>query len=181
MGEKSNMAVRPFTDEYLFSYSAEHVAYEIDMFLWLVDVLSNSSTGLGASSSEDVARLRNIIVESCVMHLRNLIDFLYLNKPQRSDVIAADFFRQTEWNNLRPKISAVLETARIRANKEMAHLTTDRIAGTSAEKAWNFIDLAAEIKSLMQLFAENALATRISPIIFALLIRRTQGDGIPYR
>ena len=171
MSPKSNKAVRPFSDEYLFAYSAEHVVYEIDMFLWLVAVLGNSSTGLGASSPEDLARLHNIMIESCVLHLRNLIDFLYLDKPKPSDVIAADFFRQNEWNSLRPTISAVLEAARIRANKEMAHLTTDRIAGTTVEKAWNFIDLAVEIKSLMRLFAENALSERISPIIPSLLNR----------
>jgi hypothetical protein len=169
MNRKPNTAVRSFTDEYLFAYSAEHVQYEIDMFFGLVGVLSDPSTGLGAPRPEDVPRLRNIMVESCVMHLRNLVDFLYLDRPQSSDVIAADFFRQTEWENLRPAISGILDAARVRANKEMAHLTTSRIAGASVEKAWNFVGLAIEIRSLMLLFAENALAARISPIIPALL------------
>lgn len=68
-------AKRPFACDYLLSYSAEHVTYEFDMFLWSVEVCSRPGTTISASSPENLTRLKNILVESFVIHLRNTIDF----------------------------------------------------------------------------------------------------------
>lgn len=154
--------VRPFSDAYLVAYSAEHVAYEFDMFLWLAEVCGSSSSTLGALSPADTTRLSNVLIESFAVHLRNIIDFLYLDRPKPSDVVATDFFEPGRWQGLRPAISGTLETARVRANKEIAHLTTDRITGNPPNKAWDFASLATEIKPLMRLVTKNALATRLS-------------------
>ena len=135
---------RPFTDSYLFAYSDEHVFYEIDHFFWLADLLDRSSSIINprinpsspfgtpslavAGAAEDLRRLNNILIEGFVIHLRNVIDFLY-TKPQPTDVCAEDFFPAGDWDKIRPPLSSTLEAARIRANKEIAHLTIDRMTG----------------------------------------------------
>lgn len=44
----------------------------------------------------------NVVLESWAMHLRNLIEFLHSERPQDTDVIAADFFSDpAEWERIR--------------------------------------------------------------------------------
>jgi len=160
---------RPFDDPYLLEYSAEHVKYEFDMFLWLAQVCGNSAVRLGAPSAADGNRLSNVLIESFAVHVRNVIDFLYLGNPKPTDVVAADFFASEEWAKIRPCISPRLSAARVRANKEIAHLTTDRITGSPPEKVWDFAGLATEIRPLMRLVATNALASRLSPNVAAAI------------
>lgn len=164
----SRSLARPFSDAYLVTYSEEHVVYEFDMFLWLAQVCG-SGARLWAPSPADAARLHNVLIESIVVHLRNVIDFLYLDKPKATDVVAADFFAPGAWEGLRPAISVTLEAARVRANKEVAHLTTDRITGSPPEKAWDFTSLANEIRPLMRLVVQHALAARLSPKVSAVI------------
>lgn len=156
--------VRPFSDPYLLSYSAEHVAYEFDMFLWLAAVCSDPSATLGAPTRPDATR-----IEAFAVHLRNVIDFLFIDDPEPSDVVAADFFDPKVWRGMRPKLSTTLKAARVRANKEIAHLTTRRITGTPPEKAWDFAGLAGELRPLMRLVVGNASATRLSPEVAAVI------------
>jgi len=157
----STSAQRPFTDAYLLAYSDEHVFYEFDMFLWLAQVCGKG-TKLGASKVADTTRLNNVLIEAFAVHLRNVIDFLYLEKPRKNDVIAADFYVPGGWEVLRPAISTTLESARGRANKEISHLTTGRITGSPPAKAWDFTALAEELRPLMQLMARQAVAGRLS-------------------
>lgn len=157
----SPLPVRPFSDPYLLTFSAEHVAYEIDMFFGMVEVLTQSSL-IGASSAAVAARLKNAMIEAFVIHLRNLIDFLYLERPQSTDVVATDYCGAGVWEAQRPPITSTLDAARIRANKEIAHLTSLRIAGTPPEKAWEPSALSTEIKPLLQLFVTTAASARLS-------------------
>lgn len=159
---------RPFSDAYLLAYSDEHIFYEFDMFLWLAQVCGKGAK-LGAPTAADATRLSNVLIEAFVVHLRNVIDFLYLEKPKKTDVIAADFYAPGGWEALRSAISATLESARVRANKEIAHLTTDRITGSPPAKAWDFTALAEELRPLMQLMAKHAVAGRLSPRVLAVL------------
>ncbi len=162
MAVTSTSITRPFSDSYLLSYSAEHVAYEIDMFFWLA---RHSSAALAAPTAADAGRLSNVLIEASVIHLRNIIDFLYLDKPKATDVVATDFFASNVWDSLRPPITPSLDAARIRANKEIAHLTTDRMAGSPPAKAWDFQTFANEIKPLLHLVATRALSSRLSPTV----------------
>ncbi len=159
---------RPFNDSYLLGYSAEHVAYEVDMFLALVDWRARNLT-VGAPTAADVNRMNNLIIEGFAIHLRNIIEFLYQDNPKRTDVVAADFLPSGAWRGLLPVISSTLEAARVRANKEIAHLTTDRMAGRQPAKAWDSQGLADEIRPLLRLFVANALTTRLSPAVAAAI------------
>ena len=155
---------RPFTDQYLLEYSSNHVYYEIDHFLWLAEKLDKQIL-IGAASPEDVTKVNNVLIEGFGLHLRNVIDFLYPRGSVRpDDIIAADFFAPRSWDALKPApLSDSLVEARIRSDKEMAHLTTARITGTPPEKQWDFSGIASELKLILRLMCDNALATRLAP------------------
>ena len=150
----------PLSDHQLKSYSRDHVQYEVWMFLRLGQYLTESPH----PKDEQERVLNNAVVESFVIHLRNLIAFLYSVRVQSKDVIAADYFIDpNEWYEKRPSISRELRTARERSHKEVIHLTTDRISGTPPEKRWPILALMREIKDLMTLFAKLASPERIHP------------------
>jgi len=157
---------RPFSDPYLLAYSVDHVEYEFDMLLWLGAVLSKPRRidGLRAEAT----RLNNSLIEAFAVHARNVIEFLYPDTVRSTDVIAADFFETDAWVELRPAISATLKLARVRANKEIAHLTTNRISGNPPEKSWNVASLMTELRPLMRLFATKARLARSSPELTSL-------------
>lgn len=156
---------RPFSDADLLAYSAEHVLYEVDMFFGMVDLLTKPSLTIGAGSTAEANRVKNALIEAFAVHLRNIIDFLYMDQPQPTDVVAADFLSAGSWKSVRPTISKVLEDARIRANKELAHLTTKRLAGISPGKQWSFSILAGEVKALLNLFIAQAKPGALSPLV----------------
>jgi len=100
--------------------------------------------------------LSNALIESFVIHVRALIDFLYPNGPKKDAVIAADFFNiQEDWVKLRPDESEILKKARKRAHKEVAHLSYDRQKVSIEEKGWNFLEISHEIQEVMNIFLKN--------------------------
>jgi hypothetical protein len=161
----ASLPARPFDDAYLLMYSREHVFHEIDMLFWLAR-LCGSGTHVTAPSPGDATRLNDAFIECFVVHLRNVIDFLYPRKPRRTDVVAADFCDSGVWQ---PTISLILKNARIRADKEMAHLTTARIFGGPPSKGWNFTGLSAELGQAIRCFVKKALPSRLSPKVAAAM------------
>lgn len=159
---------RPFSDNYLLNYSREHIFYEFQMFLWVTSVCAGVKN-LTAPTEADIKCLNNVLIESFVVHLRNVIDFLYLDSPQSTDIIAADFLKE-DWKTVRPEITATLQTAKTRANKEIAHLTTNRITGTPPEKGWDFSGLASELIPIMTMMVTKADPARLSPQVKTFLM-----------
>jgi hypothetical protein len=130
------------------------------MFFGMAELLV-PITKIGTASVIEAKRLNYAMIEAFVVHLRNLIEFLYIERPQTTDVVASDFC--AAWQTLRPAISATLKNARARANKELAHLTTARQTGVPQSKQWEFSVLAGEIKSLLQLSVKHARSTALFP------------------
>ncbi len=138
----------------LANYCNEHVYYEVWMLFSLSDLLLMP---FAAPNPELATVLRNVVVESFGVHLRNLVDFLYPRSTVKtSDVIAADYYPNGSLPHDFPKISSSLERARRRADKELSHLTTSRISGAPPEKAWEHKELAAEIRKLLLTFVSSA-------------------------
>ena len=138
------------------------------MFLWLAQVCGGGAT-IDAPSPAETTRLSNVLIESFVVHLRNLIDFLYLDAPKKTDIVAADFCAAGVWQSARPSISPVLERARTRANKEIAHLTTDRHAGSPPAKQWEFVALAREVQETLRVFAKTPAPGRLSDRVQSII------------
>jgi hypothetical protein len=152
------------SDKRFREYSAEHLWYEIAMFLDMGTFLRHRNISTQAE--------KNAYIESFVIHMRNLIAFLYPVNAQKGDVIAADFFLNPgDWSKLRSPISTTLKQARTRAHKEISHLTTKRISGTPRQKAWAIAGLTNEILIQLKRFAKGASAKRLDASVTALLAR----------
>lgn len=141
------------TPQELKEYSKEHLACEIQM-------LSNAYyCYINLHISSELRQLfSNFLIESFVIHLRNIISFLYPTKNiHKNDICAKYFFEdQTEWEKICPKISKILVVARERAHREVGHLTIKRITGITTEKEWHFKNLMLELIPILVLFSKSA-------------------------
>lgn len=128
--------------------SSNHLFYEVWMFTSLANGLASGIAGQGP--------IANALLESFVIHVRAIMDFLYADRPQPDDVIAEDFFASPEqWTRIRPALSESLSQAKRRAGKEIAHLTYARLDVTPETKPWRFSEIANEITTVMDIFLKN--------------------------
>jgi hypothetical protein len=132
--------------------------------LWLAAIQDPPGSETPAATAEF---LRNAQTETFALHLRNLIAFLYPDwfEPKRDDVCAHHFLGTSapyqDWVTNRPALSTALENAKRRADKELAHLTTARIAGTPEVKQWDVRLLLREIDQVLTVFAQYADPNRL--------------------
>lgn len=123
----------------LFAFAGEHLFYEAQMFVVCRALKPRD---------EFEAHLK---VEGFALHLKNLIEFFYPSNPHADDVIAADYV--ANWDARRPAITPLLESSRVRAGKELHHLTAQRVAGRhSQHKAWDFDGIGKELKGVVSAF-----------------------------
>jgi len=183
----------PITDpRELRAYSDEHVAYELRMFFGAVAarnklIGASRSTPIRSSATTTSSVLmssslvpafdfaNNARIEAFANHLRNLVTFLYPDTyPLKQDDVAAHHFLPgadpySRWLAQRLALSSTLQAAKIRADKEMAHLTNKRIAGTVTEKEWDMVPLAEEIRSLFKTFVRAADPARLGSDVSAAI------------
>lgn len=138
------------TNEELLAYSREHLFYEVEMLL-----------NVSRLNLENLPRVfRNMQIESFAIHLRNLIIFFYPTPTLfTTDVYAKHFFSDaTKWEQICPpaSISPISRTAKKRADKEVAHLTTERLAGNNPKKEWDILGLVNEITPIIRSFCVSA-------------------------
>jgi hypothetical protein len=147
------------TPEELQKYSAEHLWYEVWMFFQTGIVLPNGVT------SPKVDFVENAILESFAIHLRNLLDFFYpdRSKPHDDDVIAAYYFDARKLPSDFPQKSKLLNASKVRAHKQVSHLTTKRFTGNHPEKRWSTVPLMSEIAEVLVAFVGTASPDRLAP------------------
>lgn len=135
--------------------ASEHLYYEFWMFSSLANGLSLNLIGDGP--------IGNAMLESFVIHLRSVIDFLYLERPKPDDVIAVDFFDESgQWEKIRPNLSPILDNVKHRVGKEIAHLTYQRLGLTAEQKQWHFVEISNELTKIFKLFYENVEKDKLS-------------------
>lgn len=128
--------------------ASNHLRYEFDMLMLTARTMFSGVLGQGA--------LNNATLESFVIHVRNLIYFLYAAKPKQDHVIADDYFDSSdEWTNVRLQKSQDLQKAENRSNKEVTHLSYDRIKITKKMKQWTYVDIANEIAKAFNVFLDK--------------------------
>lgn len=147
-------------DAALKEYSGEHLFYEVDMLFKVRSYLFN------LKEAEWLQRMTAI--ESFVIHLRNLITFLYpTTNTKDTDIYARAFF--TNPSGWSPKIPVILEKARERAHKEVGHLTTERIVGAGdPRKEWPIKELTDEITPILKSFCTSADKAKLDERILKL-------------
>ena len=128
--------------------ASNHLYYEV----WMLSSLANGI----ASGIAGQGPIANALLESFVIHVRAVMDFLYAETAKPDDVVAEDFFDSPDqWTSIRPQLSETLSHAKRRAGKEVAHLTYARLDVTPATKPWKFVQIADDISSVMNAFLQN--------------------------
>ena len=134
--------------------ASDHLHYEI----WMLTSLAHG-IGSGIAGQGPIA---NALLESFVVHVRALMEFLYNEKPKPDDVIAEDYFEKADvWKELRPALSESLKQAKRRAGKEVAHLTYARLDVTQEAKQWPFVKIANEIAVVLNIFLEHVSKSKL--------------------
>ena len=108
------------------------------------------------------------LLESWVLHVRNLIDFFYAPK-KLDDIVIVEFTNDGRGIGDFPKITAELEMARERANKEMAHLTYSRVGKSDADRQWAVGQITVQLIERMKAFADLAADDEIAGDVRELL------------
>lgn len=90
---------------------------------------------------EDDPVLQNALLESFGIHVRALIDFLWLDRPLKdTDAIAHDWIEG--WRP--PEMSDRLAHVKERVGKEMAHLSYNRLEVPEDKKGWMVLGIGPE-------------------------------------
>jgi hypothetical protein len=155
---RDRLANTPLTDP--AGFAGEHLEYEAQMFLAARDKLFQSAAPKLHPGNPAEAFNRNVLIESCVLHLRNLLDFFYPpSSSQSDDVSAADYI--PGWNS--GPLPRILEDAHKRANKELAHLTLKRKPGAPPDKAWDFAEIGNAMTPIIEEFFKRVDASKVPP------------------
>jgi hypothetical protein len=147
------MARKPRTADELQTI-LPHVSYEWAMLKGTIALL--------ATTPADQTVLVNALIESCTIHARALMAFLYPGARHPDDVLAEDFFVAGDWERQRPPAPPEFGPARNRVNKEIAHLTYTRRAVTPEIKSWELVSLGNAILRIMDIFF-GALPPHLHP------------------
>jgi hypothetical protein len=145
--EKKKPRQRP-TDDTLRTLS-EHVSYEFDMLLGTAGVL------VSRKPTDDF--MQNVLVESFLIHVRQVYDFLYRVPKLPTDLIAADY--APTWHGECPTASQELKDLARDVGGRAAHLTMNRVVG----QQYAVLTVGRELATTIQRFLAVA-----SPTLFAV-------------
>ena len=125
--------------------------YEIDM----LESMNKSHENL-FHAPVDRQFVENIIVETYLLHGRNLLEFFYYDDQQQDKATANEFLEKwNDWKKLRPPLTESLKILRRRVDRETTHLTYKRIVGKPESKFWNFHVLYVDLMMVFCIFAKN--------------------------
>lgn len=99
---------------------------------------------------------RNLLLESLPVHSRALIDFFYNDKNEKypNDLVAQDFLPDTtNWKTERPPITKLLEDAKNKADKQVAHMGLWRIKiEQDDKKGWDWNSIWSDVEKVIEKF-----------------------------
>ena len=133
----------------LKNYAEEHIHYEYDMLCWSARVLAFLSPIANQGIIDWV--IFNGLLNTFAIHARNLTLFFYSGKMgnrKSTDVVIENYVDSVNLAKSLPSIPELLSKVITKANKQVAHLTTNRFQYEEFGKEWNFVKITLEIKSL---------------------------------
>ena len=135
-------------DDDLVKFSGEHLFYEITM-------LYQATLKLAKSEADPLCG--NALIESFGIHSAIILDFMLNNKDTEDDAIANHYIRdEMAWKKINSVYRKKLNFIYRRRNKELAHLSYERLKVTADTKNWSFIAIAREIADLVDSFIDSA-------------------------
>jgi hypothetical protein len=167
------------TDPELLRYADMHIRYELEMLL----AMSAAIPSLFPRIQEGpiFAATNNAFMNSFALHSRNLIYFLYarsLGKDRPSDIIVQDYIDSPIVDkNLLPLTPLLRETV-LKAGKQAAHLTFERIGYESNGGGWHIIDIDNDILTAFHSISQFFPVSRISPSFRDLISQNLEVQAI---
>ncbi len=111
--------------------------YELMMFRFATDSLTDSSI-------DSNVLLKNVMIESALIHLRNLYEFFCGKESSKDNIIAGHFIEKkpdgTAWKS--PALPFIA-SCKDRINKSLSHLTYTRVKGKTC---WRFKRIRQDIE-----------------------------------
>jgi hypothetical protein len=101
--------------------ASRHLLYEIEVLAHTASWLYTIMVIAEDPGPQTRSPLRNAMLESWALHLRNLLSFIYDDRPGKGAAVAVDFV-DGDWQLVRGELSPVVRLGRAKANKEIAHL-----------------------------------------------------------
>lgn len=186
---------------------SDHVLYEIEMFAATTNMIANHILdGIDGDYLKETTR--NALLESFTIHVRALSDFLYA-APRDDDVSALDFFTSDEWalveaeaskdaanerifgidiryRNFRSNAALpAVVAARKRVNKEIAHLTYNRLKRNGAARLWPHAEIVEALSVDLHRFADQVDHDRVDksfrPRALVSLMALAPAEATAYR
>jgi len=125
----------------------KHLKYEIDMFYILAKELSVNKNLL-LDISENLV-IKNALIESFLVHERNIIDFLLNNKKYDDDIICKDLLENEKELFNKSEVDKMKEI-KYKINKEISHLTKARCK--DEKTGWNMSDITCPLLEYFEKF-----------------------------
>lgn len=96
----------------------------------------------------------NILLDSFVVHMRNLIDFFYGHDFGGKALVLKDYmFQDRSIRKQRPRKTRTLSDAELKADVQVAHISFERMRVDDEDsKSWNVIAIYQDIEHLMLWF-----------------------------
>lgn len=158
------------TNEEAYQYSELHICYELDMLRWSTSALLNIKKDTD-STDPNLIFIKNAIIETFAIHSRNLIDFLFPPiKTHKSDVTIRDYLDDIG-NQQIPECRGILDEARTKAHKQVAHLTTERISYETTGKEWKYLDIYNGIIDQFIYFKSHFVVSRMSLLVNERMVK----------
>ena len=123
----------------------EHLKYEIWMF---------RETCRRLNLPSETHFERNLLLESLPTHIRILINFFYGEKKYCNDLVAQDFLpNNVDWMNERIPQTELLNNAKNKADKQLAHLSRWRVKiEKDSKKGWDWQGISGDIEKVIKNF-----------------------------
>lgn len=130
------------------SPTQEEVIKALDVVYFEIQQLASLATHEDANTI-----LNNAVIESRLLHLRNLLDFFEQSAREKDNVLARDY-------GLRPDRINLPDKYRTRLHKDLAHITYSRISRSEADKAWPYDVVIFPVLDRCRLFIQHVIARR---------------------
>lgn len=127
--------------------ATEHIYYEADMFF---------KTLLALQCKPNILTLHNLLVETFLIHARNLHDFLYPSDYfDDDDILVYDYIGNSDNYETKKTAKKELKDYIYKINKQLSHLTYKRNTYNQISKPHELIEIGNKIHNTLMVFYDS--------------------------